>query len=77
MKMASSAARLGASCSAMISASSARSRAPARPTVCAVLLTWLSRTNVGLNAAASASGVNQSFIHSPLKLQIRRVGIAF
>ena len=34
-----------------------------------------SRSHVGRNATGSASAVNQSFIHSPLTLQILTVGM--
>src|SRR5438093_12763794 len=63
----SSAGRLGASSIAKIVGSIARISAADRLAVVAVSLTSPSREKFGLNAAASLSEVNQSFIHSPLK----------
>ena len=62
---ASSAARLGASTSATTSALRALISPASRDAASSVLPTSPSRLNCALNWAGSASGVNQSFFHSP------------
>ena len=59
----------------MTCASIAFNIAASRRAVSAVSLTCPSRRNCGRNATGSASGVNQSFIHSTLALQILTVGM--